>query len=98
MRGSYKNVTLLLAPKIFQLHDNAITELPEEVGALERLTKANFSHNKLSSLPDSFYRLRDLNTLNISYNNFGELNADISDLVMLETLVSCFKELIKSRS
>lgn len=71
-----------------QLHDNAITELPAEIGALDKLTKANFSHNKLTSVPEPFYRLKDLNTLNLSYNQFAELNADISDLVMLETLVS----------
>lgn len=69
------------------MHDNAITELPEEIGALEKLAKANFSHNKLGSLPNSFYRLKDLNHLNLSHNHFTELNADVSDLVMLETLV-----------
>lgn len=71
-----------------QLHDNALTELPEEIGALEKLAKANFSHNKLTRLPEPFFRLKDLNTLNLSHNNFVELNADISDLVMLENLVS----------
>lgn len=71
-----------------QLHDNAFNELPDELGTLEKLTKGNFSHNKLSCLPESFYRLKHLNTLNLSHNQFVELNADISDLVMLETLVS----------
>ena len=48
----------------------------------------NFSHNKLTRIPDPFFRLRDLTTLNLSYNLFEELHPDISDLVMLETLVS----------
>lgn len=70
------------------MHDNAITELPEELGALEKLVKVNLHHNKLTRMPESFFRLRDLNSLNLSHNLFAELNADISDLVMLETLVS----------
>lgn len=75
-------------PVFFQLHDNAITDLPEELGQLEKLAKVNLSHNKLTKLPESFFRLKDLTILNISHNQFEELNADISDLVMLETLVS----------
>lgn len=84
-RGFYNK---MLAPFLLQVHDNALTELPDEIAALERLTKANFSHNKLTCLPEPFYRLKDLTTLNLSHNKFVELNADISDLVMLDTLVS----------
>lgn len=80
-----------------QLHDNALTELSEEIGTLQKLTKVNVSHNKLTRVPDPFYQLKDLNTLNLSYNQFDELNADISDLVMLETLVRYFIYLLESR-
>lgn len=71
-----------------QLHDNALAQLPNEIGSLEKLTKVNCSHNKLTTLPTEFFRLRELRYLNLSYNRFVELDADISDLVMLETLVN----------
>lgn len=50
--------------------------------------RLNVSHNKLSHLPREIYSLPDLRHLNISYNEFKELDPDISDLHMLEFLVS----------
>lgn len=63
-------------------------ELPPEIGKLEKLVRLNVSHNKLSQLPRAMYSLPELRHLNISYNEFVELNPDISDLHMLEFLVS----------
>lgn len=72
----------------FQLHDNALTTLPKEIGLLQSLTKLNVSHNKITCLPVEIFKLRDLRQLNLSRNSLTELNGELSDLVMLEVLVS----------
>lgn len=75
---------------LLKLHDNAITTLPDGIGALEKLSKLNLSHNKITSLPKSLFRLRELKQLNLSHNCFSQMDPDLSDLVMLETLVSTY--------
>jgi Leucine-rich repeat (LRR) protein len=75
---------------IFQLQDNALTTLPKEVGHLQYLTRLNVSHNKLNQLPTEFFRLPKLIQLNLSHNVIVDLCPDISDLVMLEVLVSFY--------
>lgn len=71
-----------------QLHDNALTSLPNEIGALESLIRVNFSHNKLTELPKSFFKLCELKVLNLSHNQFNEITTDLIDMIMLESLVS----------
>ncbi|KAH8251819.1 hypothetical protein KR038_008993 [Drosophila bunnanda] len=71
---------------VLTLHDNALVELPPEIGKLEKLMRLNVSHNKLKQLPRETYSLPELRHLNISYNQFNELDPDISDLHMLEFL------------
>ncbi|XP_020817814.1 leucine-rich repeat-containing protein 40 isoform X5 [Drosophila serrata] len=71
---------------VLTLHDNALVELPSEIGKLEKLMRLNVSHNKLKQLPRETYSLPELRHLNISYNEFNELDPDISDLHMLEFL------------
>lgn len=71
-----------------QLHDNALTTVPEEIGQLTQLTRLNLSRNKLTQLPCEFYRLRELKQLNLSHNQLTEIDVDITDMVMLEELVS----------
>lgn len=78
----------LLTLTVLQLHDNALVALPPEIGKLEKLVRLNLSHNKLSQLPSELFSLPDLRHLNISHNEFVELNPDVSNLHMLEFLVS----------
>lgn len=78
----------LLTLTVLQLHDNALVALPPEIGKLEKLVRLNLSHNKLSQLPSELFSLPDLRNLNISHNEFAELNPDVSNLHMLELLVS----------
>lgn len=78
----------LLTLTVLQLHDNALVALPPEIGKLEKLVRLNLSHNKLSQLPSELFSLPDLRHLNISHNEFAELNPDVSNLHMLEFLVS----------
>lgn len=79
---------IILNSNDFQLHDNALTSIPPAIGTLQKLTKLNISHNKLTELPTEFFQLRDLRQLNLSHNSFVEINAGVSDMVMLEVLVS----------
>lgn len=58
------------------------------MGKLEKLTKLNLSRNKLTELPSEFFRLAELRYLNLSNNNFASVSPDISDLHMLDVLVS----------
>ena len=62
--------------------------MPKEIGLLEKLTRINLSRNKINELPNDFFRLRELKYLNLSYNGLTDISADLSDLVMLEILVS----------
>lgn len=65
-----------------------MTTLPDEIGQLVNLTKLNVSHNKLTNLPNTFFKLKELTHLNISRNEFSVINNELSDLIMLEILVS----------
>lgn len=78
----------LLTLTVLQLHDNALVSLPPEIGKLEKLVRLNISHNKLSVLPIDLFSLPELRHLNISHNEFAELDPDVSNLHMLEFLVS----------
>lgn len=62
--------------------------MPAEIGALKKLTKLNASHNNIKLVPDEFYKLTELQVLTLSYNCLESLNTDITDLVMLQYLVT----------
>ena len=71
--------------------------LPPSIGSLQKLTKLNLSHSKLSKLPVEFFQLKELLQLNLSYNELTEINAELCDLFMLKKLVS-LKEQKNNRS
>lgn len=86
------NVSLILLRDSanLQLQDNCIVSIPGEIKYLTKLTKINMSHNQLTCLPQEFFELPNLKWLNLSYNQFAEIDSRLSDLNMLEFLVSSF--------
>lgn len=50
--------------------------------------KLNLSHNHIDQLPIEFFRMRELKYLNLAHNGLVDVSADLSDMVMLEVLVS----------
>ena len=67
---------------LFQLvvTENALTNLPEEIGSLSKLKLLDVSYNKITKLPTSLYSLSSLQTLNMGHNcltddSFPELSS-----------------------
>lgn len=82
------SMCVLTPSHIFQLHDNALTNLPSEIGQLKILSNLSLDHNKLTVLPKDFYKLVELRWLSISHNELEKIEPDFGDLVMLTFLVS----------
>ncbi|CAB5391138.1 uncharacterized protein OCT59_006207 [Rhizophagus irregularis] len=72
---------------LIDLHNNNLSDLPEEFGQLQKLGILNLSHNKFSKLPDCLTSLKSLVELQISSNNLsGVLDPTFGNLSKLETL------------
>ena len=54
------------------LSKNALSTLPENFGALEKLQYLDLFSNKLSTLPVSFYRLKNLRWLDVKDNQLND--------------------------
>lgn len=52
--------------KELDISNNAIRELPRNIGELRRLITLNAYNNQISYLPPSFLSLKDLQQLNVS--------------------------------
>lgn len=57
--------------QVLDLCNNALSELPNEIGLLANLTELNISTNQISALPNSAILLRKLSVLDISNNLFA---------------------------
>ncbi|KAJ8944880.1 hypothetical protein NQ318_020936 [Aromia moschata] len=68
------------------MQDNNLTDLPQEIGSLTKLTKLYINHNKINNLPKEFYKLTELKYLFLHNNCLNSLSKDVADLVMLEKL------------
>ena len=63
------------------LSKNALSTLPENFGALEKLQYLDLFSNKLSTLPVSFYRLKNLRWLDVKDNQLNDqLKKIVGDL------------------
>ncbi|MFE9601494.1 caspase family protein [Streptomyces hokutonensis] len=60
-----------------------LTELPEEIGRLKRLTHLNLCENKLTMLPKSIGQLTNLTHLDLRENRLTELPEEIGQLTNL---------------
>ncbi|XP_073095989.1 leucine-rich repeat and death domain-containing protein 1 isoform X4 [Manis javanica] len=68
------------------ISNNAIRELPRNIGELRRLITLNAYNNQISYLPSSFLSLKDLQQLNVSGNNLTALPSGISKLFSLKEI------------
>jgi GTPase SAR1 family protein len=68
------------------LRNMKLTELPESIGQLTKLTNLNLSINQLIALPDSLGQLTKLQSLELAGNKFTSVPDNISLLHNLEQL------------
>lgn len=64
--------------RLLDLHHNALTSLPEEVGKLRHLRTLRLHENKLTTLPSSMHSLLLLEELTLWENKLGPEMAEIS--------------------
>eukprot|EP00756_Hemistasia_phaeocysticola_P004378 Hpha_TRINITY_DN12781_c0_g1::TRINITY_DN12781_c0_g1_i1::g.114167::m.114167/K07359/CAMKK2; calcium/calmodulin-dependent protein kinase kinase 2 len=69
------------------LGQNALLDLPSEIGLLSNLQHLDVNRNHLQGLPDEVANLSRLRTVNLDYN---ELDALPSCLPQVKSLVKCF--------
>ena len=63
--------------KIFDLRDNKITQLPDEIALLQSLTRLDISNNSISNLPYSLSSLAHLVSLQVEGNPIKSIRRDI---------------------
>ncbi|KAJ4477460.1 hypothetical protein J3R30DRAFT_3755909 [Lentinula aciculospora] len=66
-------ISLFGSLKVFDLHNNQITSLPQTFADLTNLTTLDLSHNSLTSLPSNIFSFPELLVLNISHNQITSL-------------------------
>lgn len=66
--------------------EEKLTELPESIGKLKRLTLLNLSNNQLTTLPDSIGQLTELQELDLTHNNLTSLPDFLRQLTQLKIL------------
>ncbi len=68
------------------LSDRGITELPEEIGQLTRLTELNLNGNQLRELPEEIGQLTSLKELHLRGNQLTKLPKEVGQLTSLTRL------------
>lgn len=63
-----------------------VTEIPNWICELRRLSYLNLSHNKITEIPKNIQNLKGLKELNLDYNEIGEIPPQISALSNLVEL------------
>lgn len=63
--------------KIFDLRDNKITQLPDEIALLQSLIRLDISNNSISNLPCSLSSLAHLVSLQVEGNPIKSIRRDI---------------------
>jgi hypothetical protein len=72
--------------RALDLSNNALSDLPAELGELKKLFSLNLTHNQLRSIPACVMRLKGLESLLLCGNLIQSVGASISDLVNLKFL------------
>ena len=75
-----KHVEDLKSCKVFDLKNNNIKFLPEEICSLKNLQKLYLDNNRITKLPDSLGDMSSLVTLTCNENELAELPQTIGDL------------------
>jgi Leucine-rich repeat (LRR) protein/Ca2+-binding EF-hand superfamily protein len=83
----------LIALKHLDVSFNAMNGAwPQEIGCLDTLLSADFSHNHLESIPNSIGGMTSLTKLDMSHNNIAEIAPTVGNMLSLETLnLACNK-------
>lgn len=63
--------------KVFDLRDNKITQLPDEIGLLQSLIRLDISNNSISNLPYTLSSLAHLVSLQVEGNPIKSIRRDI---------------------
>lgn len=63
--------------KIFDLRDNKITQLPDEIALLQSLARLDISNNSISNLPYTLSSLAHLVSLQVEGNPIKSIRRDI---------------------
>ncbi|KAI5557654.1 hypothetical protein BDE02_18G118400 [Populus trichocarpa] len=68
------------------LSHNNLTEIPPEIGNLNKIKALNLSHNSLTGpIPPTFSKLKEIESLDLSYNKLdGEIPPQLIELFFLE--------------
>ncbi|XP_037363645.1 leucine-rich repeat and death domain-containing protein 1 isoform X3 [Talpa occidentalis] len=72
--------------KRLDISNNALREIPQNIGELRSLVSLNAYNNQISCLPPSFLSLSDLQQLNLSGNNIKVLPSGINNLFSLKEI------------
>lgn len=70
------------------LHKNNMTQLPQDIGQMQRLTVLDLSKNHLTGVPESIKNLQCLKTLDLSHNHLTKLDENLFKIRSLEYLVA----------
>ena len=65
---------------------NKITEIPDEIYKLKKLTTLNISNNRLSHVSERISELKNLRTLNLRNNRLADLSDKIANMNSLKAL------------
>ncbi|XP_044272440.1 E3 ubiquitin-protein ligase LRSAM1-like [Tribolium madens] len=85
----------LLQLQVLDLHENAFTNLPEEIGVLRSLRELYLNDNQLKKLPDAICNLHNLNVLNVARNSLKTLPENVGNLKNLKFLSVCGNKHLK---
>ena len=74
----------LISLKVFNCHNNKLTELPKEIGQLVSLCEFYCSYNKLTELPKEISQLISLQEFDCNFNKLTKLPKEIGQLISLQ--------------
>ena len=85
--NSYNHLAEVEKLKFLWLDNNAIKQLPPEIGNLKQVVELYLEDNQLSQLPEAIKQCENLCILYLGNNQFKEIPSQIMDMKMMYMLV-----------